>query len=704
MGSNDDVAVASRGHELARLRGLLGAGGSGDVVRALGKWTPAERAASPEALTLLADAQLAAGAADRAVDTARELVLAARGEDGAALAGAVLAASLAGRPDGPSLAEARQTLDPLVAAVRGRLDGLAARVHLADGVVHLREDRLDEARLALLDAVAAAAACGDDRLCACAHDTLAIVHTRLGDTQRALVHHDQVLRLRTALGDVAACATTHRVRGGIFLREGRPDAALAEFDACVELSHHVRDALGLSLTLAARGTALTALERFDEADAALRAALRIADSAGHAAQAAACTRDLAVLADRRGLRDDAIALATSAAAKFEAAGDKAGAGGALIDLGRIRVKAGDAAAARALFERAVGLLRSTPRAELLADALLRLAEVSPDHADSPGYLDEAERLGRAHLLRGVVRDVQAARERLPLGSPGSRVHGARNYVAFGRDRREYHFVERIGKGGESETWKASDAATGRPVVVRLQPIADRTDDDRVAFEAALGEFERALRLDHRGVIRIHDFERVGRELFVAMDLIAGPDLRAHPRGGPPDAHDAWTWIAEIASALDALHWAGILHRDLQPENVVFDAAGRPVIVDLGFALVANRRGPLAGRFAGAPGYAAPEQWTGAPVDARADLFAFGAIAIELLSGRNFLTDGARLRSSAEHVALMKDPRRVAALIDAVPWPDHVWPEARSSLRRLVDPDPAGRPASAGAALAACAAR
>jgi len=699
VGDADRAPTKPLREEAGRLAALLASGRAAEVVDAVSRRSDGELATRPEWLVLLSEAHLALGATDLAVRRAREATRVPGASADAA--GAALVFALARRADAASLTEARRAIDPLVESARARHDEGAARVHHADGVLRLREGRLEEARLALLDALAAATVAADARRCAAVRDSLGLVHARLGDALRALAHYDASLRAKAELGDVGGRAITHGNRGRLLLTEGRADAALAEFDADVELSRSVGDAYGVAAALNGRGLALVELRRLDEAETALRESLALAESRADARQTALAVKDLAILAEARGRRDEAVALATDAASRFERMGGADGAGFALCVLGRMLFRAGDSAAARAKYRRAVELLRTTRRSDLLAEALVRSAEAADDDASALRLLDEADALAREQFRRDIARDVRAVREGIAGRASDRRVSASRNSVGFGRDRREFRLVARIGRGGQADAWKALDVETGRLVVVKRQKIATEADPTRSRADVALREFEAAMRLDHRGVVRVFAAERVGDELLVAMDLLPGPDLASRLVEGPRAPDKAWSWIADIAEAVDALHGAGIVHRDLKPENVVFDSVGRPVVIDFGLALLDDRGDPLAGRIVGTPGYGAPEQWRGRAVDHRADLFAFGVVAVEILTGRNFLRADSAARTVAEFLLLMRDAARVAALADAVAWPDHVGPPARAAIRRLLDPEPSARPASASEALAAC---
>ena len=146
-------------------------------------------------------------------------------------------------------------------------------------------------------------------------------------------------------------------------------------------------------------------------------------------------------------------------------------------------------------------------------------------------------------------------------------------------------------------------------------------------------------VDHPHIIPVYDAGEAGGVLYIAMRFVAGDDLRVIvAREGGLRAHRAATVISPVASALDAAHGAGLVHRDVKPANILVDAApGRPPHVylsDFGLARGMKSVSGLtqAGQFLGTPDYSAPEQISGREVDGRADQYALGCVAYALLTG------------------------------------------------------------------------
>jgi Protein kinase domain/FHA domain len=204
--------------------------------------------------------------------------------------------------------------------------------------------------------------------------------------------------------------------------------------------------------------------------------------------------------------------------------------------------------------------------------------------------------------------------------PGSRVAG--------------YLLERlVGVGGTAAVFRARDERLGRVVALKLL-TGDETVRQRFAREA------RAIAaVDHPHIIPVYEAGDAGGVLFIAMRFVAGDDLRVVVgREGSLRPRRAAAFISPVASALDAAHGAGLVHRDVKPANMLVDVGpGRPEHVylsDFGLARgILSLGGPtMAGQFLGTPDYAAPEQISGRSVDGRADQYALGCVAYTLLSG------------------------------------------------------------------------
>ncbi|MFI8182441.1 serine/threonine-protein kinase [Actinacidiphila glaucinigra] len=197
----------------------------------------------------------------------------------------------------------------------------------------------------------------------------------------------------------------------------------------------------------------------------------------------------------------------------------------------------------------------------------------------------------------------------------------------------YDLVERIGRGGMGEVSKAYDLESHVFVAVKLL-LADVGDEEAVARfsrEARIG-----ARIRHPGVVPVYDAGQDAGQPFIVMELLEGSDLRtllARRPGGLP-LREAVDLALEVSEVLAAAHEEGVVHRDLKPANLFLEADGRVRICDFGIARTADSTSRLTvtGQAFGTPEYMAPEQWRGAHVDARCDLYAFGCVLYKLLTG------------------------------------------------------------------------
>ena len=212
----------------------------------------------------------------------------------------------------------------------------------------------------------------------------------------------------------------------------------------------------------------------------------------------------------------------------------------------------------------------------------------------------------------------------------------------------YEILSPIGAGGMGEVYRAHDAKLGRDVAIKVLPERLAQDPE------ALARFEREARavaaLNHPNILGIYDFGKdfgtAGNVAYAIMELLEGESLRDRIEAGPIPVRKAVDWAHQTAIGLAAAHERGIVHRDLKPENLYLTRDGRVKILDFGLAkrtgradaedatsapTISQQTDP--GTVMGTVGYMSPEQVRGLAVDARSDLFAFGAILYEMLSGK-----------------------------------------------------------------------
>jgi Tol biopolymer transport system component len=225
-----------------------------------------------------------------------------------------------------------------------------------------------------------------------------------------------------------------------------------------------------------------------------------------------------------------------------------------------------------------------------------------------------------------------------------------------------------------EVYRALDSRLGRSVAIKILRPDLAGDPDR------LRRFEQEARaaggLNHPSIVAVHDVGIEEATPYVVSELLEGRSLRAHLASGPLPMGRALGYAVQVAQALAAAHDAHIVHRDLKPGNVFVTREGRVKVLDFGLCkLIGPRsRGPATdsgleystapGAVLGTPGYMAPEQVRGAETDERADIFAFGAILYEMLSGRRAFPGATPQESLA---AILKDePPALSTLDPAVP--------------------------------------
>ena len=238
----------------------------------------------------------------------------------------------------------------------------------------------------------------------------------------------------------------------------------------------------------------------------------------------------------------------------------------------------------------------------------------------------------------------------------------------------YEILAPLGAGGMGEVYCARDPRLGREVAIKVLP-AERLADER-RRRRFVQEARAASSLNHPNIVTIHEIEQDGDVDFIVMELVAGKSLdKLIPRGGMP-LNDALRLAIPLADALARAHGAGIVHRDLKPANVVVGGDGVPKILDFGLAKLLSREdaaeedtlseatatSPLSqpGTISGTPGYMSPEQATGKAVDARSDVFSFGSVLYEMLTGRRAFAGASRQETLSAVVSAEPQPVREIA--------------------------------------------
>ena len=238
----------------------------------------------------------------------------------------------------------------------------------------------------------------------------------------------------------------------------------------------------------------------------------------------------------------------------------------------------------------------------------------------------------------------------------------------------YEILAPVGAGGMGEVYRARDTRLDRDVAIKILP--PRLSGD----PAALARFEREAKsvaaLSHPSILAIFDVGTADGVSYAVMELLTGETLRARLADGPLPVRKALDYSIQMANGLGAAHQKGIVHRDLKPENLFLTNEGRVKILDFGLARqsgfgdTADTNSPTVagstepGTVLGTVGYMSPEQVRGLSADARADIFSFGAVLYEMLSGRRAFKG----ESAAETMTaiLTKDPPELAEANPSLP--------------------------------------
>jgi eukaryotic-like serine/threonine-protein kinase len=200
----------------------------------------------------------------------------------------------------------------------------------------------------------------------------------------------------------------------------------------------------------------------------------------------------------------------------------------------------------------------------------------------------------------------------------------------------------IGAGGMGEVYRARDPRLQREVAVKILPPSFSSDQERLhRFER---EAHAAAALNHPNILAVYDIGTQDGSPYIVSELLEGESLRERLRSGPLSVRKAIECGLEIARGLAAAHDKGIVHRDLKPENIFFTRDGRVKLLDFGLAKLTQAAATSGasetmtvqsnlGSVVGTMGYMSPEQVRGKPADARSDLFAFGVVLYEMISGK-----------------------------------------------------------------------
>jgi hypothetical protein len=323
------------------------------------------------------------------------------------------------------------------------------------------------------------------------------------------------------------------------------------------------------------------------------------------------------------------------------------------------------------------------RWQLVEDIFHRAVDLAPQ--ERPAFLEAA--CGVDQSLRREVEsllDYESESGTTFAGPPGD---DAPRTIAH------YRISGKLGQGGMGAVYRATDTKLGRQVAIKVLPRTFAEDADRMARFTR--EAKVLASLNHPNIAQIYGIEDSGGVRALVMELVPGETLK-----GPLPLATVFNYAKQIAEALEAAHEKGIVHRDLKPANIVVAPAGVVKVLDFGLAKAAHESAPAedpslsptwtlaetgGGVILGTPAYMSPEQAMGNPVDQRADLFSFGVVLYEMVTGVRPFAGSSPM--AVVDAILHAQPRDIG---------DNLAPrKLKTIIRKLLEKDPANRYDSAG---------
>jgi len=270
---------------------------------------------------------------------------------------------------------------------------------------------------------------------------------------------------------------------------------------------------------------------------------------------------------------------------------------------------------------------------------------------------------------------------------------------IGQTLGHYRIGEKLGEGGMGVVYRAQDTLLGREVAIKALPEAFARDPERLARFRR--EAQLLASLNHPNIAAIHGLEEQDGQRYLVLEYVPGQTLAERLKRGSLPVEEALEICKQIAEAFEAAHEKGIIHRDLKPANVKVTPEGRVKVLDFGLAKAFEPEGSeaelsksptismaatRAGVILGTAAYMSPEQARAKPVDKRTDIWAFGCVLYEALSGRLAFPGDTVSDNIAAILAREPDPQAL---------PETTPPKIRDLLRRCLQKDPSRRPRDIG---------
>src|SRR5690242_4988681 len=334
--------------------------------------------------------------------------------------------------------------------------------------------------------------------------------------------------------------------------------------------------------------------------------------------------------------------------------------------------------------------RMTPedwqRVKPILDSALQM-----DSTQRPAFLKQA---CADPSLRHEIESLLAAQEQAGTDALKSAAF-LRSTLTTGTRLGDFQILSLLGAGGMGEVYRARDLRLDRDVAIKVLPRFVSFDPERLRrFEQ---EAKAAAALNHPNILAVFQMGSYQDAPYLVSELLEGETLREEVKRGPIPPKKAIDYGLQIVRGLAAAHGKGIVHRDLKPENLFVTGDGRIKILDFGLAKLTHQESATQltkqtsdtepGAVLGTMGYMSPEQVRGQAADHRSDIFAFGAILYEMLSGKRAF-QGATAADTTSAI-LNKEPKAISQVVPSVPR------VVSQIVHHCLEKDPADRYQSAG---------